>query len=186
MQFLLRSADADVERYLKLFTFVPMTAVSQVMQEHSVDPGKRKAQHLLACEVLTMVHGEETATRTQREHQSMRNPTMMTQTSSERSSGTDGSSIRLPTSEVMDQPLARVLHTARLAASRSEATRMVGSGAVYLASVRGEGEADELQFTQFKDPKAVVTNQVIVGGKLLVRIGKWKVKVIEVVDEDKS
>lgn len=64
LQFLLKTADADVERYLKLFTFVPLPTISETMAAHNLDPGQRKAQHLLAGEVLELVHGPEEAAKT--------------------------------------------------------------------------------------------------------------------------
>ncbi|KAH0312271.1 tyrosyl-tRNA synthetase, partial [Aureobasidium melanogenum] len=66
--FLVGSADADVERYLKLFTFLPMNHISTVMAEHQVDPSQRKAQHLLAREIVDFVHGPEEAENTQNQH----------------------------------------------------------------------------------------------------------------------
>ncbi|KAF7981850.1 hypothetical protein HWV62_31391 [Athelia sp. TMB] len=57
-QFFLRTADADVERQLLSFTFLPKTAVENVMLEQLESPELRKAQTLLADEVTTMVHGE--------------------------------------------------------------------------------------------------------------------------------
>lgn len=75
-QFLLRSADADVEKYLKLFTFLPLDRIREIMTAHSSDAGKRQAQHTLACEVLELVHGPEEAKKTQIEHHRLRAPTL--------------------------------------------------------------------------------------------------------------
>ncbi|EIN11684.1 hypothetical protein PUNSTDRAFT_62081 [Punctularia strigosozonata HHB-11173 SS5] len=56
-QFWLRTADADVERYLKLFTLLPLTRIEDVMAEQRAHPQKRPAQQLLAREVSELVHG---------------------------------------------------------------------------------------------------------------------------------
>ena len=78
-QYFFRAADADVEKYLKLFTLLPLERIGQVMQRHNVsvletlkpptntdfplvtqlDPPKREAQRLLADEVTELVHGCE-------------------------------------------------------------------------------------------------------------------------------
>jgi tyrosyl-tRNA synthetase len=61
-QFWINTDDRDVERYLKLFTFLPLEEIGAAMAEHARDPGKRVAQRLLARDVTTRVHGETAAT----------------------------------------------------------------------------------------------------------------------------
>jgi len=57
-QFWLNTDDRDVERYLKLFTFLPLDRIGDAMREHAGEPGRRVAQRLLAREVTAAVHGE--------------------------------------------------------------------------------------------------------------------------------
>ncbi|XP_016974352.1 tyrosine--tRNA ligase, mitochondrial [Drosophila rhopaloa] len=57
-QFFLRMPDSEVEKLLKLFTFIPLPQVEQLMKEHAREPEKRKAQTLLAEDVTLLVHGE--------------------------------------------------------------------------------------------------------------------------------
>lgn len=57
-QFFLRMPDSEVEKLLKLFTFIPLPQVEQLMREHTKEPEKRKAQTLLAEDVTLLVHGE--------------------------------------------------------------------------------------------------------------------------------
>ncbi len=52
-------ADADVENYLKLFTFLPLEEIRSIVYAHGINPGKRVAQHRLASEVTEMVHESE-------------------------------------------------------------------------------------------------------------------------------
>ena len=56
-QFWLNTDDRDVERYLKLFTFLRLERIAATMAEHSADPGRREAQRVLAREVTATVHG---------------------------------------------------------------------------------------------------------------------------------
>ena len=56
-QFWINTDDRDVERYLKLFTFLPLEQIAEAMARHGRDPGKRVAQRLLAQDVTTRVHG---------------------------------------------------------------------------------------------------------------------------------
>jgi tyrosyl-tRNA synthetase len=56
-QFWINTDDRDVERYLKLFTFLPLEEIEARLSEHSSDPGKRIAQKLLAHDLTLRVHG---------------------------------------------------------------------------------------------------------------------------------
>ncbi|XP_014210866.1 tyrosine--tRNA ligase, mitochondrial [Copidosoma floridanum] len=58
-QFFIRTTDADVESYLKLFTFLPINQINQIMEVHKKNPDNRKAQEILADNVTLLVHGEE-------------------------------------------------------------------------------------------------------------------------------
>lgn len=58
-QFFLRQQDDSVERYLKLFTFLPLPEIDHIMQLHVREPEKRGPQKRLAAEVTKLVHGQE-------------------------------------------------------------------------------------------------------------------------------
>jgi tyrosyl-tRNA synthetase len=60
-QFWLNTDDRDVQRYLRLFTFLRPERIEAAMEEHRQDPGRRPAHRLLAREVTATVHGEEAA-----------------------------------------------------------------------------------------------------------------------------
>ena len=60
-QFWLNTADDQVERLLKVYTFLSLAEIGAIMELHTRNPGKREAQKLLATEVTTLVHGEKAA-----------------------------------------------------------------------------------------------------------------------------
>jgi len=61
-QFWLNTDDRDVERLLRIYTFLPLQEISTAMAEHAAEPSRRVGQRLLAREVTRLVHGEaETA-----------------------------------------------------------------------------------------------------------------------------
>ncbi len=60
-QFWLNTDDRDVERYLKLFTFLPLEQVAKTMADHASDPSRREAQRVLARQVTATVHGDAAA-----------------------------------------------------------------------------------------------------------------------------
>ncbi|XP_058414512.1 tyrosine--tRNA ligase, mitochondrial isoform X2 [Diceros bicornis minor] len=58
-QFFVRQQDDSVERYLKLFTFLPLPEIDHIMHLHVKEPEKRGPQKRLAAEVTKLVHGQE-------------------------------------------------------------------------------------------------------------------------------
>ncbi|XP_014561183.1 hypothetical protein COCVIDRAFT_33884 [Bipolaris victoriae FI3] len=67
-QYFMRTADADVERYLKLFTFLPLDSIKLLMSQQSQDPSKRLAQHILAREIVELAHGAAAAKKAEAAH----------------------------------------------------------------------------------------------------------------------
>ena len=58
-QFWLNTADAEVARYLRLFTLLPVPAIEATLAAHAARPEAHAAQKLLAEEVTRLVHGAE-------------------------------------------------------------------------------------------------------------------------------
>ena len=58
-QFWLNTADADVEKMLKFFTFLTQDEVANLVADLAKNASERHAQRRLAQEVTTFVHGEE-------------------------------------------------------------------------------------------------------------------------------
>eukprot|EP00058_Branchiostoma_floridae_P009893 XP_002595381.1 hypothetical protein BRAFLDRAFT_119005 [Branchiostoma floridae] len=56
-QFFIRQPDSIMESYLKLFTFLSMTEIADIMRKHSNHPENRLAQKKLAEQVTILVHG---------------------------------------------------------------------------------------------------------------------------------
>ncbi len=60
-QYWIRVEDRDVDRFLKLFTLLPVAEIDDLVAAHAQSPDKRDAQKRLAFEVTAMVHGSEEA-----------------------------------------------------------------------------------------------------------------------------
>lgn len=58
-QFWLNAADADAEKWIKIFTFLGKEEIDNLIKEHQTDPGKRILQKKLAEELTVFVHGKE-------------------------------------------------------------------------------------------------------------------------------
>jgi len=57
-QFWLNASDADAEKWIKIFTFLPKEEIEQLLLNHKIDSGKRVIQKKLAEELTRFVHGE--------------------------------------------------------------------------------------------------------------------------------
>lgn len=58
-QYLLNTDDIMVESYLKIFTFLSLDEIKNIMIEHKTKPHLRLAQKTLACEFIRDLHGED-------------------------------------------------------------------------------------------------------------------------------
>lgn len=58
-QFWINTDDTDAIRFLKYFTFLPLTDIAAIEDEIKNNPEKREAQRVLAKEVTAIVHGKE-------------------------------------------------------------------------------------------------------------------------------
>ncbi|MFT6351533.1 MAG: tyrosyl-tRNA synthetase, partial [Neptuniibacter pectenicola] len=58
-QFWLQTADADVYRFLRYFTFLSVSQIEQIEKEDEARQGRPDGQRVLAEEVTRLVHGEE-------------------------------------------------------------------------------------------------------------------------------
>lgn len=58
-QFWVNTADADAERYIKIFTLLTKDEIDNLIAEHQKAPNARLLQKRLAQEVTTMVHSDD-------------------------------------------------------------------------------------------------------------------------------
>lgn len=125
-QFWLNQEDADLEKLLRLFTFLPLAKVGEIVAAHSADPGKRTGQRTLAHEVTALVHGAETADRVVEASQLLFGGATTAHSSQEAYRELVD---EIPTTRVAREALvaglslAEALVTAGLAASKGEARR---------------------------------------------------------------
>jgi tyrosyl-tRNA synthetase len=60
-QFWLNMPDADIGRYLRMFTLMDREQIEQAERAHAENPAARTAQHLLARQVTSLLHGMHAA-----------------------------------------------------------------------------------------------------------------------------
>jgi tyrosyl-tRNA synthetase len=129
-QFWINTDDADVENYLKLFTFLPSRDIEDLMKAHKLNPAARSAQTALAEAVTVLVHGESHGT-------SASTITAYLNGSRPLSSVTpdeiDEIRKHIPViASKAGEPLVKLLVDTRLASSNSEARRLMASNAIYI------------------------------------------------------
>ncbi len=169
-QFFIRTQDEDVERFLKIFTFVSLEEISEIMKESESAPEKRIAQKRLAEEVTRIVHGERGLEIAQKASSvlyggSMENidaATLLEIFSSV-------SSCELSLDEVKDANIVDIVAASGLSKSKGEARRLVQNGGLYLNNIR------------VTDIDTIVLEKDIIDGKLIVlRSGKRNYFLVEI------
>ncbi len=150
-QFWINSDDRDVEKLLKLFTFLSLEEVQDIMGSHMAAPQHREAQRRLAMEVTSTVHGKDAANSAERAsailfggsfEPSDLTPEMLSILMSEVPTGIFGEA-DLPSP-------VDILSACGACASKSEARRLIQGGGVYLNGKRLDqdsqvGSADLLE-----------------------------------------
>lgn len=57
-QFWLNASDEDAEKWIRIFTFLPIEEIETLHNRHRENPGLRQLQKALAKEVTVFIHGE--------------------------------------------------------------------------------------------------------------------------------
>jgi tyrosyl-tRNA synthetase len=149
-QYWINTEDADVERFLAIFTFLPMKQVHELGKLAGAEI--RQAKEILAFEATKLLHGEAAA-REARE-------------TSRRLFGGKGASEVVPTTEVDAATLAtgilapELFQQVGLCRSRSEARRLIQQGGAYIND-EPVGSVDDM-----------VTSRHLSEGAILLRAGK--------------
>ncbi|RAL15957.1 tyrosine--tRNA ligase MSY1 [Aspergillus homomorphus CBS 101889] len=217
-QFFVRTPDDVVKKYLKMFTFLPLPKIDQIMDEHVIDPSKRVAQHALAAEFVELIHGKTEAEAVALQHRqlfrsrsSTGEPTPLPgkpkphpipqspyasdanmaagniyapQTNWEKMPSLR---MELPRSVVYGQSLSKVLWSAGLVNSKSEAHRLCANGGAYVGSrPSNSGQIeDQLEFTPIGIWLPDMTERFIMDGELLfLKVGKWKFKIVKIISDE--
>lgn len=157
-QFFINTADADVVRFLKYYTFLTQEEI-KVLEEKTInEPHLREAQKVLAKEILTLVHGEEAYNQAVAISNALFSGQVGNLTSEEIENGfRDVPSIE----KLEDVNLIDALVEAKAASSKREARTFIQNGAV---SVNGE---------VVKDLEFVISKANAIEGKFtILRRGK--------------
>lgn len=145
-QFWLNTADADVQPFLRIFTFLSLAEIDGVMKAFRESPGERLAQRILAVEVTRLLHGERALASAQRITEALFSGSIGALTAEDLEQLTqDGMESTLVSGSSV--ALANILAEAGLATSRSQARKLVASKGVRVNGSVVEDPEAELDFS---------------------------------------
>jgi tyrosyl-tRNA synthetase len=169
-QYWINTDDKDVERFLALYTFLPMTEIRSVSAMQGADLNLAKA--VLAFETTQIVHGTEGALEALKAASSVfgarRIPDSLLPTSTIPRGDAVGGDDGVPSSQISEAelapglPLFKLFHMVGLANSGGAARRLITQGGAYINGSRIE----TLDYT--------VTPADVDNGVIMLRSGKKK------------
>ena len=193
--YFVRRSDEEVERLLKMFTFIPLEGINKTMEAHHADPSQRIAQHTLAFEVVSLVHGSQKALQEAKQHEFRfggKLPSVINEPSEESGIITPNnaprSDIQLPQSIIKSSP-AKILYAAGLATSGSDGMRLVSQQGAYIAAQPGKEKRGlvpgNLAWTPIKAWFPEETAKFLIDGRMLIlRKGKHNIRIIELISDE--
>jgi tyrosyl-tRNA synthetase len=170
-QFWLNVADADVERYLKTFTFYDAARITELLADMAANPGARAAQKALAAAATEIVHGasaraEAEATTAALFSGDVRG--LSRAALEEAFAGAPSATLEKSKLEGAGLDLIELLVDGQVVKSKREAREFAQSGAISLNGERASAE------------QRITTESLLYGELLLVRRGKKNWHVIRV------
>lgn len=136
-QFWLNTADADVYKFMRYFTFLPVAEIAAIEAADAAREAKRDGQRVLAEQVTELVHGKAALEAAQRISESLFSGDITALTESDLAQlAQDG----MPSAQVVSTQngLTDVLVASGLAKSKTEARTFITSGSVAINANRVE------------------------------------------------
>ena len=175
-QFWLNTADADVYKFLRYFTFINLSEINDIEDADRSRDAKPEAQRILAEEMTRLVHGDSGLLAAQRITQALFNDDLhgLGQNDFEqlRLDGLPSSS--LERGQLADVPLTQLLADAQLAASGKQVKDALAREAVFING-QSKSAADNMKTLECFTPEASYF-----GKFYLCRLGKKKYHLFEV------
>jgi tyrosyl-tRNA synthetase len=168
-QFWINLPDANIENYLKIYTFLPLPEIAALIELHKRSPGERQAQETLARLVTEIVHGPAVTAQVSAATEALFGSTPFQDLSREarQVALAEAPSVSLSKRELAGGiSLAEILVTGGLASSKSDARRLI------------EGKGITLSGFPIQSPEQKLYEGDLSGGYALVRKGKQGVLIL--------
>jgi len=168
-QFWLNTDDADVVRFLKIFTFRSREEIAELEAAVQERPAAREAQRVLAEDVTTLVHGPEAVTSAVEASRALFGRGALEQLDTETLSAAVA---ELPRAEGrLGDPLVDLFAASGIVGSKGEARRAVADGGLYVNNVHVSDAEEQL-----------ASGHLMHGRWTLLRRGKRTLAVVDVKD----
>lgn len=169
-QFWMNTADADVYKFLKYFTFLSLERIEEIEAHDATLSGRKTAQAILADEVTRMVHGEEALQSAKRITEALFSDDVASLNEQELEQlMQDGlPSGQLDRTDLADKPLTTLLTEVGMAKAGREVKDALGRGAVLV---------NNLALTDDDNMKAAevfAADRALFNRFYLVKLGKKK------------
>ncbi len=135
-QFWINLPDDGLEKYLKVYTFLPLAEIEALMEKHRASPGDREAQETLARLVTEIVHGPAATAQAAAATDALFGTTAFADLSREarQVALAEAPSVTLSKRQIeVGYSLAEALAEGGLASSKSDARRLIEQKAVTLS-----------------------------------------------------
>jgi tyrosyl-tRNA synthetase len=167
-QFWINTADADVIRYLKFFTFLPQDEIEVLREKHENNPGAREAHRALAKAVTDLIHGEIATQEVIKASEALFGGSLdeiseatfsdmigfsdsaMNAMFGEQPTNTPWRPVRRSRFQNQGTLLVDLLVLSGLAASKSDARRKIQEGAIYVNNTRESNLQRSVTFSDLK------------------------------------
>ena len=137
-QFWINLPDAGIEKYLKVYTFLPPAEIDALMELHRRSPNERQAQETLARLVTEIVHGPAAAAQAAAATDALFGTTPFNELSREALAVTlaEAPSVAFTKKELEDgSSLAETIVAGGLASSKSDARRLIEGKGIMLGDM---------------------------------------------------
>jgi tyrosyl-tRNA synthetase len=136
-QYFLNVADTEVEKLLRMFTFLDKDQIRALVQEAAAAPEKRIGQRTLADSVCTLVHGQQATDDAKRSADVLFGGSVKGLSENQLEEiFSDVPSKNLPRQEVNNMSFLDLLVAANAVSSKGEAKRLIKNGGTYLNNER--------------------------------------------------
>ncbi|KAG2196332.1 hypothetical protein INT47_009327 [Mucor saturninus] len=172
-QFLMKTADADVEKYLGMFTFLKQDQITELMNQHQKSPEQRLAQTALANETTELVHGADGLRKAVTATRVLFGGDLSTLSGDHiiEAFKTDTNRfVQLERSSVVGSGLDLLASITNAAKSKSDAQKKIKAGGLYLNN------------TRITDTRHTIQDSDLIDGKVcILRVGKSSYYMVQVV-----
>jgi tyrosyl-tRNA synthetase len=147
-QFWLNVDDRDVIAHLKFFTFLPQQRIDELQDVLGREPERREAQRELAREVTRLVHGDTAVAEAQAAAQALFRDDLITRGTLEQIKQVLANVPSFTIARAVSWPVVDLLASAGVTSSKSEATRLIRGGGLYINDRRITDEKEQLSPAQ--------------------------------------